>query len=145
MRYIGLILVVLCSDQLLKQWISHHLSVGETILSNPVIDLTYLKNTGAAWSIFSGKKWLLIIIALVAIVILTYLIIKNHRHPLLATGLSLALSGAIGNVIDRILYGYVIDMFQLEFISFPIFNIADIALCLGVFMILIYLIREDGN
>lgn len=143
MKYLLLIVSVLFADQALKQWISHHLAVGETLFYNPVIDLTYLKNTGAAWSMFSGQKWVLIIIAIVAIGVLSCLILKHYHQSLLATGLSLALGGAIGNLIDRVMYGYVIDMFQLEFISFPIFNIADIALCIGVLLIFIYIMKED--
>ena len=145
MGYAILIIIsVIGLDQLLKWWTVTHIPLGATVFQNPIIDLTYLQNRGAAWSVFSGNRLLLLCIAFVASVILLILIIKNYRHHKgLTVGLALALGGALGNVIDRIRLGYVIDMFQVEFFQFPIFNLADVALFFGVVIMVIMIIKED--
>lgn len=136
---------VILVDQGLKYWIVSHVALGQTILKNPIIDLTYLRNYGAAWSILDGKKWILLIIAIIAILFMIVILVKNQHHLTLTIGLSLALGGAIGNMIDRLRLGYVIDMFQLEFIHFPIFNVADIALCIGILIVMIVIFKEDSK
>lgn len=139
-----IVLGVIVADQALKWWVVANIPLGATILKNPVLDLTYLQNRGAAWSMFSGNKWLLLLIAFVATIVLILLIIKSYRyHKVLTIGLSLALGGALGNVIDRVRLGYVVDMFQVEFFNFPIFNLADIALFIGVVIIIVAILRDE--
>ena len=110
-------------DQLLKWWVTSHLEVGQSAPLLPgVVQLTRLHNTGAAWSSFSGKTGLL---AAVTVVL----------------GLSaamLVLGGGIGNMIDRIFRGYVVDMFDLQFMDYPIFNLADIFVVVGVILGAVY-------
>lgn len=143
MRRLALIIIiaVVGCDQLLKAWVVQHIPLGGTMFYNPVIDLTYLQNRGAAWSMLTGRRWFLIILTVILIGIMIYFLARAH-NPWLITGLSLALGGAVGNFIDRIRFGYVIDMFQTEFISFPIFNLADVALFTGVCCLLIYVFKE---
>lgn len=143
--YLILALVVIVLDQLVKYQIVAHLALGESVTVIPhVLSFTYLQNTGAAWSLFEGKQTFFTIITIIAVVVVSYLLYRNrHGHWLFSVGLALILAGAIGNFIDRIRLGFVVDMFQTEFISFPIFNVADMALSIGVILIFIYTILED--
>lgn len=143
--YLILALVVILLDQLVKYQIVAHLALGESVTVIPhVLSFTYLQNTGAAWSLFEGKQTFFTIITIIAVVVVSYLLYRNrHGHWLFSLGLALILAGAIGNFIDRIRLGFVVDMFQTDFISFPIFNVADMALSIGVILIFIYTILED--
>lgn len=139
---------IILLDQYIKNWVIHHLALYESM---PVIDgffdFYYIRNDGAGWGIFSGQMWLFYIVTLIMIVYLVYLIYKNRfKGNFLLIGLGLLLGGTLGNFIDRIRFNYVVDMFRLSFINFPIFNIADIALTIGVIMIiLIILFHEEGD
>lgn len=126
----------------MKWWTVSHLSLHVTypFLDN-VISLFYLQNDGAAWGILSGKMWLFYIITVIVVLLLLYMLHTDGKsNRWLATGLSLIIAGALGNFIDRIRLGYVVDMFQLDFIDFPIFNIADMSLTFGVIILLIYIV-----
>jgi signal peptidase II len=133
-------------DQWVKWWIVNDLSLGETKNLIPgVLSLNHIRNTGAAWSMLEGKMWLFAIITIIAVIVIVTLMIKNQRKGSrwLMIGLSLILAGAIGNFIDRVRLGYVVDMFQTDFMNFPIFNVADITLVCGVVCILIYIILDE--
>ena len=121
------------ADQLLKHWTVTHLALGQSAPLWPgVIQLTRLHNDGAAWSSFSGKTALLLIVTVALIAAVTVLLVKKIvRHPLgVAAGL-LIWSGGVGTMIDRILLGYVVDMFDLQFMNYPIFNLADCFVVVG--------------
>lgn len=143
----GLIaLVTVILDQLLKIWTVTNIPLGETLGHNPFMTLTFIKNEGAAWSILEGQLWFFVMITFVALTVFPYLLYKNrHKSKWLTIGLSFIIGGTIGNFIDRVRLNYVIDMFQVEFISFPIFNIADIGLCIGVGCLFIYLLFIEGK
>ncbi len=133
-------------DQWVKWWIVNDLSLRETKNLIPdVLSLNHIRNTGAAWSMLEGKMWLFAIITIIAVIVVVTLMIKNQRKGSrwLMIGLSLILAGAIGNFIDRVRLGYVVDMFQTDFMNFPIFNVADITLVCGVVCILIYIILDE--
>ena len=133
-------------DQWVKWWIVNDLSLGETKNLIPdVLSLNHIRNTGAAWSMLEGKMWLFAIITIIAVIVVVTLMIKNQRKGSrwLMIGLRLILAGAIGNFIDRVRLGYVVDMFQTDFMNFPIFNVADITLVCGVVCILIYIILDE--
>ena len=89
--------------------------------------------------------WFFVIITVVAVIVVVTLMVKNRKqgNRWLLTGLSFILAGAIGNFIDRIRLGYVVDMFQTDFMNFPIFNVADMTLVCGVILILIYIILDE--
>ncbi|KRL14067.1 hypothetical protein FD09_GL001227 [Schleiferilactobacillus perolens DSM 12744] len=133
-------------DQWLKVWIVQNVPFGE---SRPVIkgvfSLAHVQNDGAAWSILSGRQPFLIGITVVALVALLWLAFHYRTNVLLLTGLSFMLAGAIGNFIDRLRQGYVVDMFQLDFINFPVANVADIAMTVGVAVLFIYLLFFDRS
>lgn len=143
--YLILIGLLIGADQLFKIWIVEHFVLGEQqVLLPKVLSLTYLKNTGGAFSLLEGKMTFFFIITVVALIAGIYFLFKNlQESKWLTIGISLFLAGAIGNFIDRLRFGYVVDMFQLDFINFPIFNIADIALVIGVACIMIYFILDE--
>lgn len=131
-------------DQLLKWWVTSHLEVGQSAPLLPgVVQLTRLHNTGAAWSSFSGKTGLLAAVTVVLLAAVVYLVVKKIvRHPLGLSAAMLVLGGGIGNMIDRLLYGYVID--YVDFYPLPfwtwVFNLADAAICAGVVLFAVYLL-----
>lgn len=142
--YIYLMVAVVLSDQLLKFYIQQNVPLN---LSNEVIpgvlSIGYVQNFGAAWSMWLGQRWLLSIISLVALVIFGYYFKKLYYNWGYGLGFSLLIGGTLGNLLDRLFSGYVVDMFELDFINFPIFNIADCALTLGVIVILITMLKDD--
>lgn len=136
MWYVLLLAACVAGDQLLKWWVTAHLEMGQSAPLLPgVVQLTRLHNTGAAWSSFSGKTGLLAIVTIVLMAAVAWLLVKKIvRHPLGVTAGVLILGGGIGNVIDRVCRGYVVDMFDLQFISYPIFNLADCFVVVGVIL-----------
>lgn len=147
MQFIYLIisLLVAIADQGLKAYIVGNYHVGEVHQVIPgILSFNYLQNDGAAWNILSGQMWLFYAISIVAIVVCLYFLFnKKYKQPIFDIGLALVLGGIIGNFIDRLHLKYVVDMFQLDFVNFNIFNIADSAITIGVVIIFIYLLFFD--
>lgn len=113
-----------------------------------LLQLYYLENTGAAWGIFSGKTLFLLLITLIVLCFLIYLYCKiptKHRFDGLRLCLLLISSGAVGNMIDRIVHHYVIDFLYIKIIDFPVFNVADIYVTVGavLFVILLCFIYKE--
>ncbi|WEV40676.1 signal peptidase II [Lactobacillus sp. ESL0681] len=145
--YLFISLIVIIVDQGLKFLITSQFAVGEVqqIIPN-ILSFNYVRNNGAAWNILTGQMWLFYLISAVAILVcLYYLFNKNYRSKLFDWGLALVLGGIIGNLIDRIHLQYVIDMLQLDFINFNIFNIADSAITIGIILVFIYLLFFDES
>ncbi len=123
------------------------------LLNNPLrvipgfFSLTYVQNYGAAFSVLQGKTIVLVLIALFTLIYLYIMIRKNKLNKLETIGYSLFLAGIIGNLIDRICYGYVIDFlhFYIGNNSFPIFNFADICITVGAGLLLLNIIKENKN
>ena len=131
MFYIVLILS-LGIDQYTKYLIESNLAVNETIPLFPgIFDLTYVRNTGAAFGMLAGKQVLLSIITGVLLIAITVYAIKNSKSISRLESLSLALivGGGLGNLISRLIYDYVIDFFNFYF--WPVFSVADICICVG--------------
>ena len=130
-----LIGVILAADQLVKRWSEATLTPLGTSL--PVIDgvfqLTSAHNTGAAWGMLPGKKWVFLVLTLIVCIFLIYCLLHFHKRltVLARITLSLLFAGALGNAIDRVALSYVRDMFDFCLINFPIFNVADSALTIG--------------
>ena len=105
-----------------------------------LVELTRVHNYGAAWSSFSGQKWLLIGLTGVLLVIVLVLVVKRVvRHPVGLAACMLILAGGVGNLIDRVRAGYVVDMFHFEFWpSYPVFNVADICVVIGAVLGSVY-------
>ena len=135
------ILVLIAADQAVKFWTVANLELGETAQLLPgLVELLRLHNYGAAWSSFSGMRLLLIALTSALMAFLAVLLIKKVvRHPLGVCSLTLVLAGGIGNLIDRIRLGYVVDMLHFQFWpSYPVFNVADMFVVVGVILFLLY-------
>ncbi|GAY72989.1 signal peptidase II [Lentilactobacillus kosonis] len=130
-------------DQLVKFWVVSSLQLGQVnSVINGVISITRLNNDGAAWSMLTGQRWLFVVIALIAAAFIIYYLFKFNGHVVYQISLTLLLAGTLGNLIDRIIQGYVVDMFQLDFINFPIFNCADMFLTIGIIILAFKIIRD---
>jgi len=129
--FVFAVLVVLL-DQFIKRWVLLTLAVYERMDLIPgVVGLTNIENTGAAFSILSDQRWLLIGIAVIAALLLIAILLRYNDGFWSTLGLAAVLGGTIGNLADRLLLGYVIDIFELQFMHFAIFNIADVFITLG--------------
>ena len=129
-----LIFAVLAADQISKALVDANLALGESApLVGGIVQLTSVHNTGAAWGILPNARWLFLIATPVLCLLIALLLIRRRRRigPLGRVCLSLLLAGAVGNYIDRALLGYVRDMFELCFMRFPVFNVADSAITVG--------------
>ena len=127
-------------DQWLKAYVTANIPLGQAQSLLPgVVELRTVHNYGAAWSSFSGSRWLLVAATcgLVAYepVLLTRRVV---RHPLGVAACCMVISGGLGNIIDRVRLGYVVDMFNLLFINYPVFNVADILVVCGAVLGCIY-------
>ena len=151
MWYALLLAACIAGDQLLKYWVVRHLEIGQSAAFLPgLVRLTRLHNTGAAWGSFSGSTALLTAVTAVLLVAVAWLVLKKViRHPLGLCAARLVLGGGIGNMIDRICRGYVVDMFDLEFMDYPIFNLADCFVVVGVILGAVYYLwfydKYDGR
>lgn len=137
---IAICLVVL--DQLVKLWVRSAIPLGQSIPFIPyLMDLAHVQNTGAAFSSFSGLTWLLTIVSLAGSALMAVLLWKNYFPGKIGKlSLALVLAGAVGNLIDRAILGYVTDMFQTTFINFAVFNVADICVTVGGFLLVFYVL-----
>lgn len=142
--YLALLVGVVAIDQITKIWAEGALFNNSITIIKDFFYLTYATNTGAAWSIFAGKINFFIIITLIAIVVLGYWFSKSKRL-ITQTALVLMIAGAFGNFIDRLMFGYVRDFldFYIFGYDFPIFNVADSFLCIGVALLFIDIIIEE--
>ena len=132
---------LLVFDQWLKHWIILNLPLGESLPLFPgFVELLTVHNYGAAWSSFSGQKWLLLGVTSVLLVGILFVLVRRIvRHPVGVAACMLVLSGGIGNLIDRVRLGYVVDMFHFEFWpSYPVFNVADICVVCGAVLGAVY-------
>ncbi len=144
MLYVLLTVVLMVIDQVIKWLVTTHLSVNQATTVIPgILDLTNLHNTGAAWSMLEGQQWFFIIITIVALVVIAWLMryYRGRRWPEIS--LCLILAGTLGNFIDRLRLGYVVDMFELVPVNFPVFNFADSLLTIGVILLAIQILKED--
>jgi len=144
LKWLWLSLIALVLDQWTKIAVDGSMRLYESIAIIPGFNLTYVHNTGAAFSFLSEaggwQRWFFAAMALIISAVLTVWLYRLKSHEtLLAVALSLVLGGAIGNLIDRLAYGYVIDFLDVYYQSWhwPAFNIADMAISVGVFLMLL--------
>lgn len=140
-------IVILLFDQLTKTYILKNISVGEVFGELPyVADYIFVKNTGAAFSILSNNTWLLSAISVIFVIaVLIYRIVAKPKGLLLNIALVLFFAGALGNAIDRVVYGYVVDFISIKWFDFPVFNIADMAIVMGAATAVIYVMFFDKD
>ena len=136
--------LVVLLDQFLKRWVVRTLELGESLDLIPgVIGLIHIQNTGAAFSLFEDQRWILAGISFIASIVLVFILLRYTEGFWGTLGLSAVLGGAVGNLVDRVLSGYVVDMFRFEFIQFAIFNVADIFITLGFLTFCIHFILSS--
>jgi len=125
--------LVVLLDQFIKQWVVRMLAEKEAMDLIPgLIGLIHIHNPGAAFNLFEGQRWILAGISLIASIVLVFVLLRYTEGFWGTLGLSAVLGGAVGNLVDRVFHGYVIDMFRFEFImDFAIFNVADVFITMG--------------
>ena len=135
---VGLVVVI---DQVIKYFVAMYLPQAGVVTAIPhFLDLNYVENRGVAFGMFENMRWIFVALTSVIIVILLYIIIfKKIKSKMFLISSALIIGGGIGNLIDRVLYGYVIDYLQLSFFS-PVCNFADYAVTVGTVLLVIYLL-----
>ena len=143
--YLVLIVALVAIDQFVKYLTVTQIQLGQMIDFIPgFMSFTHLQNFGAAWSMFEGQMLFFIVVTLAVVAVAFYFLVKNVKtSKLMAISLSLIIGGGIGNLIDRVRQGFVTDMFHLDFMNFPIFNVADIFLVVGVGLIFVWAIVDE--
>ncbi|MFZ6875116.1 signal peptidase II [Undibacterium sp. Di27W] len=147
--WLGFAAIVILLDQVSKITISKAFTYGETLSITSFFNLTLAYNKGAAFSFLAAEtgwqRYLFTAIGLIAAAYITYLIASHASQKLFCTALSLIMGGALGNVIDRVMYGHVIDFLDFhyqEIYHFPAFNVADSAICLGAALFILDELRR---
>lgn len=135
-------------DMLSKILVKRFLLLGERhdIITN-IFYLTYVKNTGAAFSILNNNTLFLIMITMIILIVLIYYLMHHELKKFEIIGYGLILGGAFGNLFDRVFYGYVIDFIDVYIFGYdyPVFNLADIAIVIGVILLVIQMFRGDKS
>ncbi|KXL52452.1 lipoprotein signal peptidase [Anaerotignum neopropionicum] len=122
--------------------------IGSTVLAEGILNLTFVENRGVAFGMFSGQRWFILLLTGVITIVLVYYygkLPKTREYKFVRMAMVLILAGAIGNMIDRVFRGYVVDFFEFGFIRFPVFNVADIFVVVGVFILaflILFVIKE---
>ena len=152
LRWLWLTVILLILDQVSKIYVANNFSLYESIAVMPMFNITYVQNPGAAFSFLSDaggwQRWFFTAIAVAISGLLIYWLRElNKAQKLLAIAYSLVLSGALGNLIDRVSYGYVIDFLDVYYDQYrwPAFNIADAAICIGAILIIYDALTNSDN
>lgn len=147
--YILFILIFVVIDQIIKNTVVNNIALNQVIvLIRNFFNLTYVRNYGAGFSILQNATVFLSLISIVACIVLFYYLIKTDKKDLVSKiSYLLIISGAIGNLIDRLKLGYVIDFldFKIFGYDFPVFNIADCYITIGCFILIIKVLLESKN
>lgn len=144
MLYAIIAVAVIAFDQYFKYWIVNNIELGGKLDFLPgIVGLTNVRNTGAAFSILNNATWLLTVITTVFIIGLIIYMIKVKMSKASAVCIAAVIGGAVGNLIDRLRLGYVVDMFELQFMEYAIFNIADCFIVVGVILFCIFYLIDE--
>lgn len=140
------IVVLVSLDQFVKYLTVTHLMLKPIVLIENIFELTYVENKGAAWSILENQIWFFILMTVIILALIAYAFYKKMIYTKLGQiSLVLICAGAIGNLIDRITHGYVIDMFSFKLINFPVFNVADICIVCGGILFVYYMMFQHDK
>ena len=152
LKYLSLSLVIIIADQISKTVIVNWLDLYETVPVLPFFNLTLAHNSGAAFSFLAGaggwQRWFFVVLAaVISVVLIIWMRRLAETAKLEAISLALIIGGAIGNVIDRLIYGYVIDFLDVYAGSYhwPAFNLADSAICVGAVLLIIDSFRKPAE
>ena len=136
--------LLIAVDQIVKNWAAETLIKGDITIINNVLYLNYAENTGVAFSMFADNRWILVgVTAVMLVIVLAFFLSGKITDKIEMFSLSLMLAGGVGNLIDRISLGYVIDYIDVRIINFAIFNIADICICVGAFLLCVAVYLSD--
>ena len=147
------ILLLVILDQAVKYLVKTSIPLGTSVKFIPgILGLTHIHNDGAAFSMLAGARWFFVVLTLAFVVFGMWVLLTGRlRHPLGKWSWVLVIAGAIGNLIDRCIYGYVVDMFEVQFMHFAIFNVADIFVVVGGILFCVYYLflhdkqKESGH
>ena len=146
MLYAIVAVAALIADQVLKYWVTANIELGEGFkaLIPGFIRLSNIHNSGAAFSIFEGiPPWIFVVLCILFVLVVVWLLIKDIiATPGARWAAVFVVAGALGNCVDRIISGYVVDMLEFEFVRFPVFNLADIYITVGAVVFCIFLLLE---
>jgi len=147
MWYILVVVACVVLDQAVKHWTVANLALFESAPLLPgIVELKYIQNTGGGFSILANHTWLLTAVTAVVMVVLVVILVKKtFSHPLAMWTLTLILAGGLGNMVDRVRLGYVVDMFNFQFMNYPVFNVADIFVVCGTIGFAVYYILLDDK
>lgn len=139
--FVGIFIIAIL-DQAAKLFAAAFLPSLKTIpIIENIFHLTYVENTGAGFGVFSDHTWILTTLTILVIVaVVTYMTAKRPKEKTFVTALTFMMGGAVGNVIDRVRLGYVIDFFDFTLIDFPVFNVADCFITVGAALFVVYII-----
>ena len=139
--YLLLALVIAGADQLIKHFVLENLVDAGRVTAIPhILDLIYVENKGVAFGMFSNMRWLFVVITSIVIIAFIVMLFKGgYKSKLFSISCALIVGGGIGNLIDRLMYGFVVDYLQLSFFS-PVCNFADYCITVGTVLLVIYLL-----
>jgi signal peptidase II len=144
--------VIVVGSVILDQWtkmlaVRDLMPIRSTVLLDGILGLRYVENTGAAFGMLKGQRWFFIILSTAAIIAISIYLVKCRKTvpPLLGISLAMIVGGGIGNQIDRIANGYVVDFLEFLFMDFAIFNVADCFVTVGAFLVIFDLLFIDRH
>lgn len=140
MFYAILAAALVVIDQIVKYLVRANIELGESVPFIPcLLDLTYVRNTGAAFSMLRSHTWVLTLTSTIVVLVMCWLIVKGFfKNALGRWSAMLVLAGGMGNLIDRVVFGFVTDMFKTIFMDFAVFNVADCCITIGVPLLFLY-------
>ncbi len=140
-----LIILSVAADQITKHLVLANIAMYEDVAVLPgIFHFTYIENKGAAFGMLANNRWVFLVISTVAIAAFVFYIIKYRpKDILLRISLSFVVGGGIGNMIDRCFRGSVVDFIEVDFIDFYVFNVADIFVCVGCGLMVLYIILSE--
>ena len=140
----GVTVIGILLDQLTKLLVSGRMELYESIpIWENVLHITYIQNRGAAFGMLANHRWVFLVISCITILaMLAFLLLSKSRNPLLISSVAMILSGGIGNMIDRLALGYVVDMIEVRLINFAIVNVADSFVCVGAALLFLAVLLE---
>lgn len=149
--YLAIAALVVVIDQVIKFFVSANLKpIGSTVAIPHLLDLVYVENRGVAFGMFKDMRWIFVALTSIVIVVFIILLIKNgNKSKFFSVSAALIIGGGIGNLIDRVFLGYVIDYLQLSFFS-PVCNFADYCISIGTVLLVVYLLffsdmKDEGK
>lgn len=145
--WIAITILGILLDQLTKLIVSVNMALYESIpLWDGVLHITYIQNRGAAFGMLANQRWVFLIISSITIIVmLVFLSLTKSKNALLLSSVAMILSGGIGNMIDRLALGYVVDMIEFRLINFAVFNVADSFVCVGAALLFLAVLFEKED